>query len=1137
MAAVDRILGEFGYFFAPLRRGVHNGDQLVDLLNRFGYDIAPDVTDVAVAGFRDLFDALTDVGQAIASLPDSPAIDDLATLGPPIRAAFAEVRHMASAGAAAAALSIDESFFDELLDALLHEYLNRRAPVAIPLLEALGVIQYRELAASISGRQLDCTIVVFDWDPLGLFVTDTGAWAEQTYGWGVDFDTSRAIPALLHVIEEIGPPKGYVEIMTPNQVDAFVTNHPPPLPPPRIGYAPIIYESTDNPDDTITVDSEAGLAIVPCGDTAAPANFGFAIAPYSAGAVPASFPTIVDQLEIVGEIAAAAVGGAMLAVQPSGLSLVGGAAVDASFELAVKYSNGDNTPITVIGASDSTRIQIYGALAVVGGNLRGDLFIAAGVEGLRLLIDPSEDGFLGAVISSPIEIDGGDLLIGWRPGRGVYFEGGTSLSVALPLNLDLGPVKIHEFGLGLDWEDNLALTTTVSGEVSLGPLFAAVEGLGLRIQLVENTVDGQLGNHDLVFGLVVPNGYAVNLDGGVVSGGGLLSINGSEYRGALALEVVSFGVSAFAILNNELPNGDDGFSFVASIFGTFTLPLGFGFFLTGVGGIVGINRTIDTDALRSVLFSGRFDNLLFPEDPIQNATAILDDMASVFPAREGQHIFGPIAKIGWGQPVLVEVTLGVVIEVGGAPRILILGGLECLLPTKAAALVELRLQFFGEIDFGRELISFDATLEGSRVLTFAISGEIALRSGWAPRVDHVMSFGGLHPAYPKPSNLPNLRRLSINFGTNNPRITLQGYQAITLNSLQFGASASLYAKGPKIGRRRLAAEGNVYFDALIYFNPFGFDISLGGSLSLLVNGKEQLGLGFDLRLRGPNTFTINGKVWAKIFGIKVKFSIEHTWGPSRSLSRPVVEPTELLIKALNDSNGFEVIAASSRSPGVTFRSPVEGDPGGLDPFGGLRFVQRALPLGVEISKVGEANVANGPAVFDLVVVDGDDDGTTVDDAHIDFVRGHFWSLTAAERLRTPAFERHKAGVEIVADDGLVVDDAVSIDEIYNYEVVVIEASDQNTNVSRVQKAPPLDVTFLERWKHLGVTQVAVPKNRRRISAVDAPKVRTTGYTSFPSHIDTAGATSQPDPGSQSLAGAHLQTTGVYASYVVAASRG
>ena len=31
-----------------------------------------------------------------------------------------------------------------------------------------------------------------------------------------------------------------------------------------------------------------------------------------------------------------------------------------------------------------------------------------------------------------------------------------------------------------------------------------------------------------------------------------------------------------------------------------------------------------------------------------------------------------------------------------------------------------------------------------------ISGDIAARTGWAPRIDHIVSIGGLHPRYPAP---------------------------------------------------------------------------------------------------------------------------------------------------------------------------------------------------------------------------------------------------------------------------------------------------------------------------------------------------------------------------------------------------
>jgi len=116
--------------------------------------------------------------------------------------------------------------------------------------------------------------------------------------------------------------------------------------------------------------------------------------------------------------------------------------------------------------------------------------------------------------------------------------------------------------------------------------------------------------------LVLPTGYAIALATGPIEGGGFLSVADNEYRGALALHFESIGFSAFAILTTQLPGGRDGFSFVASIFGEFTIPLGYGFFLTGLGGIIGINRTTNSEALRQAVVQGNLDHLLFPANPI-----------------------------------------------------------------------------------------------------------------------------------------------------------------------------------------------------------------------------------------------------------------------------------------------------------------------------------------------------------------------------------------------------------------------------------------------------------------------------------------------------------------------------------------
>ena len=315
---------------------------------------------------------------------------------------------------------------------------------------------------------------------------------------------------------------------------------------------------------------------------------------------------------------------------------------------------------------------------------------------------------------------------------------------------------------------------------------------------------------------------------------------------------------------------------------------------------------------------------------------------------------------------------------------------------------------------------------------------MAARTGWAPRINHVISFGGLHPRYPRPSNLPDLRRMSINFGSNNPRVTLWAYQAITLGSLQFGAGADLYAKGPKVPLvGRLAAEGHVSFDALIYFNPFAFEASLGGSLSLLVDGDVVMGLKSRLTLTGPNEFHIHGKVWATVCGIDVEFKIKHRWGSKRSLPSAVADPIAILRDAVASAPVLEPIAAAALADGVRFRDPREGEETrAASPVGGLRFSQRAVPLGIEIEKVGEAQIVGPARTFDLALFAAAG-AIPLSDVELDFVRGHFWKMSESERLRAPAFERQKSGFEVASGDQLVFDAARAIEVEYGYEYVQI----------------------------------------------------------------------------------------------------
>ena len=58
------------------------------------------------------------------------------------------------------------------------------------------------------------------------------------------------------------------------------------------------------------------------------------------------------------------------------------------------------------------------------------------------------------------------------------------------------------------------------------------------------------------------------------------------------------------------------------------IQLGFGFTLNGVGGMVGINRAIDTTALANLVRAGQSEELLFPKNVVADAPTIVRDLTS-----------------------------------------------------------------------------------------------------------------------------------------------------------------------------------------------------------------------------------------------------------------------------------------------------------------------------------------------------------------------------------------------------------------------------------------------------------------------------------------------------------------------------
>jgi hypothetical protein len=298
-----------------------------------------------------------------------------------------------------------------------------------------------------------------------------------------------------------------------------------------------------------------------------------------------------------------------------------------------------------------------------------------------------------------------------------------------------------------------------------------------------------------------------------------------------------------------------------------------------------------------------------------------------------------------------------------------------------------------------------------------------------------------------------LRRLSINFGSNNPRITLSAYTALTLNTAQIGARAELWVSGPDIPLvGKFDVDGHAYFDAILQFSPFAFDAAMGLGLSLLRNGETCCSIGGDLRIKGPNPYYLRGRVWAEILGIEVKVRVEKTFGQSVEDPPVLTDALALVLEAVRDRTLWESIPALTHRSGVTFADA--GDGLVVDPVGGLQFAQRAVPLNVAIERLGTSRLANEFTTFGVRPVDASNATLPSTEARGRFATGQFFDLSDSERLAAPPTEEYVSGFALESSGALEYPAAAAVAAAYEYETVVLPANDAPSVAVGTRALPP-----------------------------------------------------------------------------------
>jgi hypothetical protein len=384
--------------------------------------------------------------------------------------------------------------------------------------------------------------------------------------------------------------------------------------------------------------------------------------------------------------------------------------------------------------------------------------------------------------------------------------------------------------------------------------------------------------------------------------------------------------------------------------------------------------------------------------------------------------------------------LALILEFGDRSRLLVLGRISALLPSRDNDLIRLNLDAVGVLDFDEGTVSIDAVLVDSRLAhRFPLTGAMALRArlGSGPGSSFVMAIGGLNQRFAPPEGLPDLPRIAIALSSgDNPRLTCEAYFAITANTVQFGARADLYAAA-----YGFSIQGDVGFDVLIELMPIHFIADFHASLQLKHGSTNLFKVTVDATLEGPRPLTVSGKASFEIFWCDFTISFDKTLVEGDPPPPPpAVDVTAELKQALLAADSW---SSEAGGHGVALRgTPVQGG-AALDPASRLVLRQRVVPLNTarDIELFGGAPVAVARRFQLSVSLGGQTQDTEPEQDQ--FAPAQFFAMSDDEKLAAPSFETMDAG--FVFGDAVTFDPAQSVAAPLEYETFTFDD----------QAAPPL----------------------------------------------------------------------------------
>jgi len=779
------------------------------------------------------------------------------------------------------------------------------------------------------------------------------------------------------------------------------------------------------------------------------------------------------------------------------------------------------TPATVFGPAGGSRLEL--GERRFSANLQAarsgmNVTLSADTGQSALVLHPGDgDGFLRSILPEDGLQAKFDLGLDWSNKHGLTFRGSGSLDATLPAGLSIGPLKVPTIHLNLLAGDRgLAVEVAASVGVLIGPVHAVVDRVGIASILTFPETGGNLGVADLDLHFKAPNGLGLAINAPGLTGGGYLRFDPEkqEYTGILELRILEkIAVKAIGLLTTRMPGGGKGYSLALIITaeGFAPIPLGFGFTLTSIGGLAAINRTFDDDALRSGLRNHALDSVMFPKDPIRNAAQVLSNLNKVFPPATGHHLFGPMARIAWGSPVLITAEVGVVLELGERLRMLILAQVAAILPKPENDLVRLQMDAVGVIDFDQGTAALDATLYDSRLLKkFTITGDAAMRVKWEGSPNFALAVGGLHPAFNPPPNFPKLQRIAISLAAgDNPRIRCEAYFALTANTVQFGARVDLFASASGF-----SIQGEFGFDVLIQFDPFYFSAGFRAQVQLKRGSTNLFKVRLEGSLAGPRPLHIKAKATFEILWWDVSIRVDRTLVKGEKLPPP--EPIDVLprlIEALNNPSNWTGRLPDRQRPPVSLRANTGSAADVLlHPLGTLTIKQGVVPLDLDISRFGQAAPA-GARRFTIGIINPGGESQTAQPVNDFFAPAQFFEMSDEEKLSRPSFEPMVAGVSIGSDRFFFTANAADRLEVPQVEFETIMVGKKRTESrpgppDHLYRLSPELLARQARFGAAGSSDIRRSGNARYRTTAGKHRIANEGW----SIVAIDGLTVQPVPG-------------------------